>query len=138
MVIVSASLLTLLLLCKQMLMMGFPCTDKQAVCPSLTPLLHFAWTHVFSGASHHFSDMRHIPEISLPLFFFKIALCSLLVSIFIPVFTGGVREMTRLGRLAHLHGNYTASLHSLMQPLLLRHIPQWFLSYYHIYPGLFF
>lgn len=60
------------------------------------------------------------------------------MSIFIPAFTGGVREMTRLGRLAHLHGNYTASLHFLMQPLLLHHIPLWLLSYYHSYQACFF
>lgn len=51
---------SLLLLCKQMLMMGFPCADKQAVCPSLTPLHHFTRKHVYSFASHHFTDMTHI------------------------------------------------------------------------------
>lgn len=61
-VIVSAALLALLLLCKQMLMMGFPhCTDKQAVRPSLRPLCRFTWQHVFSVSSHHFSNMTQIP-----------------------------------------------------------------------------
>lgn len=60
------------------------------------------------------------------------------MSIFIPTFAGGVREMTRLGRLAHLHGNYTASLHFLMQPLLLHHIPLWLLSHYYSYQACVF
>lgn len=61
---------SLLLLCKQMLMMGFPCADKQAVCPSLSPLHHFTRKHVFSSASHHFTDMTHTS-----LFFFFTPLC---------------------------------------------------------------
>lgn len=124
-------------------MMGFPGADKQAVCPSLTPLHHFTRKHVFPFASHHFTDMTHASLFFSSLLFvffvfFLIALCSLLMSIFIPAFTGGVREMTRLGRLAHLHGNYTASLRFLMQPLLLHHIPLWLSSYYHSYQACFF
>lgn len=41
------------------------------------------------------------------------------MSIFISSFAGGVREMTRLGRLAHLHGNHIASLHCLTPALFL-------------------
>lgn len=82
-VIVSAALFALLLLCKQMLMMGFPhCTDKQAVRPSLSPLRRFTWRRVFfhfftSFQSH---DTHPFFFLSSSLFFSPLFLNSSLFS----------------------------------------------------------
>lgn len=56
---------SLLLLCKQMLMMGFPSADKQAACPSLSPLHHFHKEACFliCFTSFHWHD-THIPVFS--------------------------------------------------------------------------
>lgn len=118
-------------------MMGISCSDKLAIsftdstplfkawscggftpfsftsqrCTQITETLMPFYTHT----SHFFSPQPFFfTTLVFFFFFFLIALCSLPMSIFISAFTGGVREMTRLGRLAHLHGNYIASFYCLI------------------------
>lgn len=121
---------SLLLSYSHMVMMGFPSAPATHPAPLFdsTMLLHSistntqptpsqtpSQTHGHSGNACpcFFFFTTFCPHSSLitRLFFFLIALCSLPMSIFNPAFTRGVREMTRLGRHVHLHGNHMASLY---------------------------